>query len=119
MPFEPQNAIQHFAVQHMNATDERVRVIQEARSRASGIGRSVNERFYYNLALFSAGTIALSVTYLGYLKNAFKAYPAFRMADDKLDFAYGVHGKCALVATCVWVLHSFRLRKRICRRLER
>jgi hypothetical protein len=31
--------------------------------------RKAYERFYTNLALFSSGTIALSITYLGYLKN--------------------------------------------------
>jgi hypothetical protein len=30
------------------------------------------EKFYYNLALLSGGTIALSVTYLGYLKSLAK-----------------------------------------------
>ena len=31
--------------------------------------RKAYERFYNSLALFSSGTIALSVTYLGYLKS--------------------------------------------------
>jgi hypothetical protein len=31
--------------------------------------RKAYERFYNNLALFSSGTIALSITYLGYLKS--------------------------------------------------
>src|ERR1019366_9565373 len=31
--------------------------------------RKAYERFYTDLALFSSGTIALSITYLGYLKN--------------------------------------------------
>ena len=35
-------------------------------------GQVTYERFYHNLALFSGGTIALSVTYLGYLKTLAK-----------------------------------------------
>jgi hypothetical protein len=32
-------------------------------------GREANDRFYGSLALFAGGTIALSITYLGYLKS--------------------------------------------------
>jgi hypothetical protein len=32
-------------------------------------GRATEERFYNNLAIFSGGTITLSVTFLGYLKS--------------------------------------------------
>ena len=43
--------------------------ITDARDKESGENRLAYERFYNNLALFSGGTLALSVTFLGYLKT--------------------------------------------------
>ncbi len=43
--------------------------VYERMVRESEENRRAYERFYNNLALFSGGTIALSVTYLGYLQS--------------------------------------------------
>jgi hypothetical protein len=60
---------EHFAFQHMKSAGEALSLrAQEANKTAEAISVS-NERFYNNLALFSGGTLALSVTYLGYLKS--------------------------------------------------
>jgi len=70
--FEPQTAAEHFAVQHTTNAAEGVKAVAEARYKVGEVNRAANERFYNNLALFSGGTVALSVTYLGYLKTLSK-----------------------------------------------
>jgi hypothetical protein len=52
-----------------NEAAELVNAISEARHKEAETNRQANERFYNNLALFSGGTVALSITYLGYLKT--------------------------------------------------
>jgi len=66
---EYKNPEQHFAQQRATRAAEYVTTASEAQQKSSDANRSANERFYNSLALFSSGTIALSVTYLGYLKN--------------------------------------------------
>ncbi len=60
-----------------------VAATEEKLDEESGENRRFYERFYNNLALFSGGTIALSVTYLGYLKTLPKpvACPRILMAS--------------------------------------
>jgi len=70
--FEPQTAPEHFALQRTNNAAETVNAVDEARHKSGEFNRAGNERFYNNLALFSSGTVALSVTYLGYLKTLSK-----------------------------------------------
>ena len=67
--FKAQDAEQHFALQRANRAAEVVKAVFEAQQKGSeeNIGR--NERLYSSLALFSSGTVALSVTFLGYIKN--------------------------------------------------
>jgi hypothetical protein len=67
--FKPQNPDQHFALQHTSQAAEIVTAVSEAQRKSGEETKSANERFYNNLALFSSGTIALSVTFMGYLKN--------------------------------------------------
>jgi hypothetical protein len=67
--YKPQSAEEHFALQRTTNATEVVKTVLEAQQKASEDNRSANERFYNSLALFSSGTVALSVTYLGYLKN--------------------------------------------------
>jgi hypothetical protein len=67
--YKPQNPDQHFAQQRATRAAEYVSVASEAQQKSSEESRNTNERFYNSLALFSSGTVALSVTYLGYLKN--------------------------------------------------
>jgi hypothetical protein len=66
---KPQNPEQHFALQHTSEAAEIVTAVSEAQRKSSEETRSTNERFYNSLALFSGGTIALSVTFMGYLKS--------------------------------------------------
>jgi hypothetical protein len=72
MPFNPQTAAEHFALQRTTDAAEAVKAVDEARYQGEEINRAANERFYNNLALFSSGTVALSITYLGYLKTLLK-----------------------------------------------
>lgn len=67
--YKPQNAEEYFALQRTNRAAEIVRSVFEAQQKGIEDNRSANERFYNGLALFSSGTVALSITYLGYLKN--------------------------------------------------
>jgi hypothetical protein len=67
--FKPQNPDQHFALKRTTNAAETVTAVSEARLKGSEETKSTNERFYNNLALFSSGTVALSVTFLGYLKS--------------------------------------------------
>ena len=67
--FKPQNAEQHFALQRTNRAAEIVRTVYDLQQKAGEEIRSANERSYNSLALFSSGTVALSVTFLGYLKS--------------------------------------------------
>src|SRR5271170_7970128 len=65
----PPAAKEEFAKRHIDRTARAVTSIQEERAKRDLENRSAYERFYNNLALFSSGTVALSVTYLGYLKT--------------------------------------------------
>lgn len=62
-------ARQHFAKQHIESAIARVSAIADKRMLESEENQRTYERFYNSLALFSSGTVALSVTYLGYLKS--------------------------------------------------
>jgi hypothetical protein len=70
--YKPQNPEEHFALQRATRAAEVVKAVSEAQQKRNEETRSANERFYNSLALFSSGTVALSVTYLGYLKNLSK-----------------------------------------------
>src|ERR1017187_3014223 len=65
----PPNAVQHFAKQHVEAVEKHLISVEENLLKDANEDRRAFEKFYYNLALFSGGTIALSITYLGYLKT--------------------------------------------------
>ena len=68
----PPNAKAHFSKQHMDDAAEKVAAVADKRLQESEENQRAYERFYNNLALFSGGTIALSLTYLGYLKSVSK-----------------------------------------------
>ncbi len=70
--FKPQNAQQHFALQRTSRAAETVTAALDAQQKDSEGTRASNERFYNGLALYSGGTIALSVTFMGYLKTLSK-----------------------------------------------
>jgi hypothetical protein len=67
--YKPQNAQQHFALQRTGRAQEALIAALDAQQRDSDSTRASNERFYNGLALYSGGTIALSVTFMGYLKT--------------------------------------------------
>jgi len=67
--YKPQNPEEHFALQRTTRAAEVVKAVFEAQQKGNEEGRGRYERFYSSLALFSSGTVALSITYLGYLKN--------------------------------------------------
>jgi hypothetical protein len=69
MPFKPQNADEYFANQRMSQAAEKVAAVATVIEKENAERQLSYERFYNNLALFSSGTVALSVTYLGYLKT--------------------------------------------------
>ena len=62
-------AQEHFAQGHIDDAIRFQSGVAKKRSEDADESDQVYERFYNNLALFSGGTIALSVTYLGYLKT--------------------------------------------------
>lgn len=66
---EYKNPDQHFAQQRATQAAEKLEAASEAQYKGGAENRSTNEKFYNNLALFSGGTVALSVTFLGYLKS--------------------------------------------------
>jgi hypothetical protein len=67
--YKPQNPEEHFALQRTTRAAEVVKAVFEAQQKGNEESRGRDERFYNSLALFSSGTVALSITYLGYLKN--------------------------------------------------
>ena len=80
--FKPQGPEQHFALQRTTRAAETVTDVTDAQRKSSEETRNTNERFYNNLALFSSGTIALSITFMGYLKSQPKplAHPYWLVA---------------------------------------
>ena len=66
---EYKNPDQHFAQQRATQAAEKLAAASEAQYKGGAENRSTNEKFYNSLALFSSGTVALSVTFLGYLKS--------------------------------------------------
>lgn len=65
----PQNALQYFAQKHLEAAEKHLAAVEDNLFKEGQEDRRAFEKFYHNLALFSGGTIALSITYLGYLKT--------------------------------------------------
>ncbi len=63
----------HFAQAHITRAVETVGAIHDKLVSESKETNLMYERFYNNLALFSGGTIVLSVTFLGYLKSTTKS----------------------------------------------
>jgi hypothetical protein len=68
-----EKARQYFAQKHVEAAEKHLSFVEENLFKAGQEDRRAFEKFYNNLALFSGGTIALSITYLGYLKTLGKA----------------------------------------------
>jgi len=68
----PHNAKAHFAKQHMDDAAKGLAAVADKRLEESEENQRAYERFYNNLALLSGGSIALSITYLGYLKSLSK-----------------------------------------------
>jgi ABC-type multidrug transport system fused ATPase/permease subunit len=65
----PPNARRYFAEKHLDAAYKHLSAIEDNLFKENQEDRRSFEKFYNNLALFSGGTVALSITYLGYLKT--------------------------------------------------
>jgi hypothetical protein len=65
----PPNAAQYFAQERIEAAEKHRVAVEAGLSTEGQEDRRAFEKFYNNLALFSGGTIALSITYLGYLRT--------------------------------------------------
>ncbi|MFZ0212886.1 MAG: hypothetical protein WBE20_11145 [Candidatus Acidiferrales bacterium] len=65
----PPDAKRYFAEKHLEEAYKHLGAVEENLSKDAQEDKRAFEKFYYNLALFSGGTIALSITYLGYLKT--------------------------------------------------
>jgi hypothetical protein len=80
--YRPRTAEEYFALQRTKRAAEIAEAALQAQMKGNEESRGANERFYNSLALFSSGTTALSVTYLGYLKNLSKPiqHPHWLMA---------------------------------------
>ena len=57
------------AQKRIDEAAEQIKAVGELLREQENESRRAYESFYNNLALFSGGTVALSVTYLGYLKS--------------------------------------------------
>ncbi len=65
----PQNARRYFAEKRLDSAYKHLAAVQDRFFAEGQEDRREFQKFYNSLALFSGGTIALSVTYLGYLKG--------------------------------------------------
>jgi hypothetical protein len=108
----PPDAVRHFAQKHVDAAYERLSAVEETLFKEGQEDRRAFEKFYNNLALFSGGTIALSITYLGYLKTLGKP-----LIHQWLLRAAWVALFCCLLFSLAYVLvnlyygHHFRERE--------
>jgi hypothetical protein len=68
----PPDAVRHFAEKHLDSAYKQLSAVQDYARKEGEEDRRAFEKFYNNLSLFSGGTIALSITYLGYLKTLSK-----------------------------------------------
>jgi len=109
--FKPQTATEHFALQRTTDAAKLVEAVADARAKGAEINRAANERFYNSLALFSSGTVALSVTYLGYLKTLSRPiqHPAWLMVSW---FSLMTCTACSLFWTFVHGYYSHYARAR-------
>jgi hypothetical protein len=65
----PPDARRYFAERRLEGAYKHLSAVEENLSTEGQEDRRAFEKFYNNLALFSGGTIGLSITYLGYLKT--------------------------------------------------
>lgn len=56
------------AQERLHDAEQAVATVYKRRAQEASENRRAYERFYTNLALFSGGTVALSITYMGYLQ---------------------------------------------------
>ncbi len=108
----PPNATRYFAEKHLDAAYKHLSTIEDNLFKENQEDRRAFEKFYNNLALFSGGTIALSITFLGYLKTLGKP-----LHHQKLLTASWIALFLCLLFSLVYVLvtlyysHHFRERE--------
>ncbi|HUN61501.1 MAG TPA: hypothetical protein VMU53_05915 [Candidatus Sulfotelmatobacter sp.] len=108
----PPDAVRHFAKQHVEAIEKHLFAVEDNMYKESAEDRHAFEKFYNNLALFSGGTIALSITYLGYLKSLGKPllHPRLLTASWASLFICLV-GSLLYVLLTLYYSHHFRERE--------
>lgn len=109
--FKPQTAGEHFALQRTTAAAKLVAAVSDARAKGAETNRRASERFYNNLALFSGSTVALSITYLGYLKTLSKPIQHQRWLMESW-IALMVCVACSLFWTFLYGYYSHYARAR-------
>jgi len=108
----PPNAERYFAQKHIEAAEKHLAAVEDNLFKEGQEDRRAFEKFYNNLALFSGGTIALSITYLGYLKSVGRP-----LLHQKLLTASWVSLFVCLLLSLLYVLvnlyygHQFRQRE--------
>jgi hypothetical protein len=99
---------------HVKDATARAAASRELLQQESAENRRAYERFYNSLALFSGGTVALSVTYLGYLKSLSRppAHPTWLIGSwGCLLFCLAVSLLCNFFNT--HYMHYARLREHV------
>jgi hypothetical protein len=109
----------HLAQKHIEDAARLVGATEERLQEESSENRKAYERFYHSLALYSGGTIALSVTYLGYLKSL----PGAVQSDGLLIASWEVLLVCLICSLFSPFLHTHymhfaRLREYVCNRAK-
>jgi len=108
----PPNATRYFAEKHLDVAYKHLSAIEDNLFKENQEDRRAFEKFYNNLALFSGGTVALSITFLGYLKTFGKP-----LHHQKLLTASWIALFLCLLFSLVYVLvtlyysHHFRERE--------
>ncbi len=107
----PPNARRYFAEKRLDSAYKFLAGVQDHRFKEGQEDRREFQKFYNNLALFSGGTIALSITYLGYLKTLGKPLHGL-----KLLAASWISLFACLLFSLIYVLgnlyYSFHYRER-------
>jgi hypothetical protein len=107
----PPNAAQYFAKKHLEAAEKHLTAVHERMLTESQEDRRTFEKFYNNLGLFLGGTIALSITYLGYLKSVGKPLLYQRLLTASWISLF-ICLSCSLVYVLVNVYYGHHYRER-------
>lgn len=107
----PPDARKYFAQKHIEAIESHFYKVEDNLFKEESEDRHAFEKFYSNLVLLSGGTIALSITYLGYLKSLGKPllHPRLLTAGWACLFVCLV---CSLLYVLLNLYYSHHFRER-------